>query len=260
MNPKPFWILRHHGSSAIRSVHHAHSLLAIGDDGGQVSLVDLGTFRPRYKWAAHTDSILTVLIIAPDQVITHARDNTVKLWQLPSSPPTVGLAETSVEPELIREIGVNALNFARCSHHAGHLAVPHTLDAAYIDILDLTTGRREAEALGRPDVKPTSRMAIVMSLHLTNDVVVAGYEDGWVKKWRDGELVWSARCHSESVMSMAVCEKGGFGVSVGADDRIARFDLETGAVEWAQTRTPGKASVAIAPDGKSVAVGGWDGS
>ncbi|EST07555.1 WD40 repeat [Kalmanozyma brasiliensis GHG001] len=261
MNPKPFWILRHHGSSPIRSIHHAHSLLAIGDDGGIVSLVNLVTFRPRFKWIAHTDSILTVLIVASDQVVTHARDNTLKLWHLPPTPPSLGLAESSVEPELIREIGVNALNFARCSHHAGHIAVPHTLDAAYIDILDLHTGKRESEAIGRPDVKPTSRLAIVMSLHLMkDDVVVAGYEDGWVKKWRDGELMWSARCHSESVMSVAVCEKESFGVSVGADDRIARFDLESGTVDWTRTRTPGKASVAISPDGKTVAVGGWDGS
>ncbi|CBQ71796.1 conserved hypothetical protein [Sporisorium reilianum SRZ2] len=265
MTPKPFWILRHHGSSSIRSLHHAHGVLAVGDDAGTVSLVDLATLRPTFAWRAHTDSILTVLVVDTTQVLTHARDNTLKLWTLPARTQSIGSATaastSSAEPHLARTIGVNALNFARCSHRCHHLAVPHTLDAAYIDMLDLHTGQRTHEAIGRPDIRPApgTRLPIVMALHLLPDsTLVAGYEDGCVKKWRlDGELVWHARCHSESVMGVSVARA--FGVSVAADDRIARFDLHTGELQLTQTQQPGNACVAIAPDGESFAVGTWNG-
>lgn len=278
MTPNPFWILRHHGSSSIRSLHHAHSLLAVGDDAGAVSLVDLVTLRPRFSWIAHTDSVLTVLVVDAHQVITHARDNTLKLWTLPSSTRSIGSSTittattgsgggsaASPEPTLIRTIGVNALNFAKCSHRNGQLAVPNALDAAHIDILDLHTGTRVHEAIGRPDIAssvPGKRLPIVMSLHLLGDQsLVAGYEDGYVKRWKlDGELVWQARCHSESIMSISISASQRFGVSVAADDRIARFDLQTGATQLAQTKTPGNASSAIAPDDKTFAVGAWNGS
>lgn len=263
---KPYWILRHHGSSSIRSLQHLpeSNLLAAGDDNGQVSIVDLSTLRPRFSWKAHEESILTVLLVGPDQVVTHARDNTVKLWRLPERIKAIGGDGGKGVPELVREVGVNALNFSKLSHDAGQIAVPNTLDAAYIDILDLRSGLRTHEAIGRPDIKPSSgRLPIVMSLHLLPDSlgVVAGYEDGWVKRWTlDGELVWQTRCHSESVMSTSISLQHNFGISVGADDRLAHFDLTTGECKLAQTKTPGKASSAIAPDGRSFVVGGWDGS
>ncbi|TKY86737.1 hypothetical protein EX895_004377 [Sporisorium graminicola] len=288
MNPKPFWILRHHGSSSIRSLHHAHHLLAVGDDAGTVSLVDLVTLRPKFAWTAHTDSVLTVQVVDAGQVITHARDNTLKLWQLPSSSQYIGTVTTTKlantgrgrdsasasagsggdaappAPHLVRTIGVNALNFAKFSHLGNHLAVPNALDAAYIDILDLHTGHRLHEAIGRPDIASTpagKRLPIVMSLHLLPDeTLIAGYEDGYVKRWslRDGALMWQARCHSESVMSVSIA--AAFGLSVAADDRIARFELRTGATQLTQARTPGNACISISPDEKSFAVGAWDGS
>lgn len=266
---KPYWILRHHGASSIRSLDFAHNLLAAGDDAGNVSLVDLHALRPKWHWPAHTNSILTVLVISRDQVLTHGRDNELKLWHLPPTPPSFGASngdKTSV-PELVRSIGVNALNFSRCSYNnvTGKVAVPNALDAAYIDILDLFSGIREHEAVGRPDIKPSAgtRLPIVMSLHLiSNNEVVAGYEDGRVKKWNllTRDLVWESRCHSESVMSVSIHPDDQFGLSVGADDRIAHFDLKTGTPKLVQTTTPGKASTAVAPNGETFVVGGWDGS
>ncbi|SPO23058.1 uncharacterized protein UTRI_01736 [Ustilago trichophora] len=265
----PFWILRHHASSSIRSLHFSHHLLAVGDDGGMVSFVDLHSLRPVFKWTAHKESILTVLVIAKNQVVTHGRDNELKLWRLPNIPPSLGASSSTATeattPELVRTIGVNALNFSRCSYNpsSGKIAVPNALDAAYIDILDLITGIRTHEAIGRPDIRPSAgnRLPIVMSLHLFEQEVIAGYEDGNVKKWNlDGHLLWEAKCHSESVMSIAIHKQGNFGISVGADDRIAHFDCNSGKTKLAQMKKSGKASTAIAPDGKSFAVGGWDGS
>ncbi len=155
---KPYWILRHHGSSSIRSLHHHrdHRLLGIGDDKGSVSLVDLKLLRARWRWDAHTDSILTVHIVSQHQILTHARDNTLKLWTLPDTPPSFGAATqtssdaTSTTPTLIRTIGVNALNFSKCAYFDGKVAVPNALDAAYIDILDLNSGMRTHEAIADP--------------------------------------------------------------------------------------------------------------
>lgn len=280
MSPKPYWILRHHGSSSIRSLCFAPGLLAIGDESGTVSLVDLKTLRPRFTWTAHTDSILTVIVVDTYQVVTHARDNSLKLWRLPTDSSAAfsssaiihsssgGRGETTCltpEPQLIRTIGVNALNFAKTCLHHSLVAVPNALDAAYIDILDLTTGVRTHEAIGRPDIKPASgsRLPIVMSLHLVSEhELIAGYEDGYVKRWRldDGEMIWSTRCHSESVMAVSISNHQEFGISVGADDRIARFNLSTGEVRLTQTNKPGNASAVIAPDAQTFVVAAWDGS
>ncbi|GAK63415.1 WD40 repeat-like protein [Moesziomyces antarcticus] len=232
---KPYWILRHHGSSSIRSLHHDHHSLVVGDETGAVSIVDLHHLRPTVRWNAHTDSILTVISLG-DHVLTHSRDNNVHLWKLPHSPPAPGSlsqVEGAQEPQLIMSVGVNALNFSKCAYDDGRIAVPNALDAAYIDVIELPSGVRVVEAIGRPDIKRTagSRMPIVMSLHLVAGGVVAGYEDG-----------------------------AQFGVSVGADDRIARFDLLSGETQLLQTKTPGKASVAIAPDANTFVVGAWDGS
>lgn len=264
---KPYWIIRHHGSTSIRSLSssfHSSNLIAAGDDSGQVSLIDLTTLRPRFQFQAHTDSILTVLFLSKTSLLTHARDNNLKIWRLPSSLPSFGTTQPkNVEPECVRTIGVNALNFSKCSHHNGLVAVPNALDAAYIDILDLNNGTRLHEAIGRPDIKPSSnRLPIVMSLHLQSDAVIAGYEDGWIKRWSlKGELIWHQRCHSESLMAMHISEQHGFGVSAGADDRLARFNLDgNGEVKLVKTKKAGNASVMIAPDGKTCAVGGWDGS
>lgn len=269
---KPYWILRHHGSSSIRSLHHhpRSGLLAVGDDAGHVSLIDLRTLRPVWRWAPHSDSLLTVVIVGEDadHVVTHARDNSLKLWKLPRTPPSmVSSSEAdSREPELVRTIGVNALNFSKCAIHQRLVAVPNALDAAYIDVLDLYTGVRLHEAIGRPDIKRAAgdRLPIVMSLHLLSDAAIAGYEDGWIKKWSlsTGDLLWQCRGHSESVMSISLCDESEpkFGMSVAADDRIAKFDLDTGSIRLTQTKTPGKASVVIAPAGRTFAVGGWDGS
>ncbi|KAJ1029748.1 hypothetical protein NDA13_002991 [Ustilago tritici] len=269
---KPYWIIRHHGSTPIRSLssHPTLNILAAGDDCGQVSLFDLTSFRPRFKWKAHSDSILTVLILSKTSVLTHARDNTLKLWKLPSSSsPLFGTgagAAEETQPECVRMIAVNALNFSKCSYREGLVALPNTLDAAYIDILDLNTGIRTHEAIGKPDIsRSASRLPIVMSLHLTSNAVIAGYEDGWVKNWSlAGILLWQQRCHSEPLTNLDISERYSFGISVGADDRLARFSLNSQQDKYtpdlARTKTTGHASIAIAPNGTTCALAAWDGS
>ncbi|PWZ00685.1 WD40 repeat-like protein [Testicularia cyperi] len=261
---KPFWVLRHHASASVRCLHYDHGMLAVGDEQGQVSLVDLKTLRPRFSWKAHTDGLLTVIVLSSSRVLTHGRDNNLHVWTLPDLSDVDGTQDgqqAEPAPSLVKTIGVNALNFASCSYRDGLIAVPNALDAAYIDILDLDSGIRTHEAISRPDIVRSSgqRLPIAMSLHLLQQSVLAGYEDGWVRRWSlDGQLLWESRCHSESVMSTAICST--FGVSVGADDRIAKFDIKTGKTTIKETTAAGKATVAIAPNGQTCCVGGWDGS
>ncbi|UTT94259.1 hypothetical protein NDA17_006203 [Ustilago hordei] len=271
---KPYWIIRHHGSTAIRSLssHPSLNMLAAGDDCGLVSLSDLTNFRPRFKWKAHTDSILTVVILSRTCLLTHSRDNTLKLWKLPSSSCSSSWFGSGVrgveerQPECVRMIAVNGLNFSKCSYRKGFVALPNTLDAAYIDVIDINTGIRTHEAIGKADISPSAfRLPIVMSLHLTSNTVIAGYEDGWLKKWTlSGSLLWQKRCHSEPLTCLDISQHLSFGMSVAADDRLVRFSLHSQhdiySPDMTRTNTPGHASIAIAPNGTSCALAAWNGS
>ncbi|KAN0063278.1 Astra associated protein 1 Asa1 [Thecaphora frezii] len=257
--PCPFWVLRHHSPSPVHHLcvdSHRHLVIA-GDAQGRVSVTHLRHYRPIAFWQAHTESILGVHL-SQNLALTHGRDNRLVLWRLPrrdedqeggehghnaqhvkgqerivgDAPPSsimpTRLSSSLETPALLKEIEVNALNFARFSLLATPLdaaqlpklaaaeclvAVPHTLDAAWFDVFDLPSGRRVHEAVSKPDIvaKPGSRQPIIMSLHLIRlptqtgeDLAcVAGYEDGYVRLWQHSEartwtLTWERRVHSES--------------------------------------------------------------
>jgi hypothetical protein len=123
-------------------------------------------------------------------------------------------------PDLLASIDINSLNYCSFSALASSesgvadvlVAIPHTVDSGYIDLYDLNTRKRIATAIGKADLQTksvqTSRAAIVMSMHILEgdeeSVVhlLAGYEDGFVKRWRvqgaTTSLEWSERRHSES--------------------------------------------------------------
>lgn len=61
------------------------------------------------------------------------------------------------------------------------------------------------------------------------------------------------------VLALAVSPNFDFAVSVGADDRLVRYELDNGKTSIAQTKTSGHASITVRQDGRLVAIGGWDG-
>ncbi|PWN18895.1 hypothetical protein BCV69DRAFT_284517 [Microstroma glucosiphilum] len=111
--------------------------LLIGDADGNVSLVDLTSYRAVAHWQAHKAG--TSILGVDDwpyeglderyrrrgrrsskklRVVTHGRDNTLKIWSL-IVPSTSALGKTReaplAEPNLLHTLQVNALNFCRFS-------------------------------------------------------------------------------------------------------------------------------------------------
>ncbi|CAO1638727.1 unnamed protein product [Sympodiomycopsis kandeliae] len=273
----PFWILRHHSPSPITALRFVSSgvkvytdaqdeeeedddddsetetdadaassgagrFLLAGDSQGRVSLTDLSTYRAILQWQAHKDgsSVLGVEIW-DDQIVTHGRDNTFKVWRLPPlnqhkasfASRQAGDSTPCAEPtqSLLHE--VNALNFCRFSLLDGEnkeasLAVPHTMESGWVDIYHLPSRQRLHTAVGKPastmsstGSNPTSglqRAAILMSVHLLrlpsvldaqeNLALLAGYEDGTIQLWTESsgefKLKWKRKIHLESVLSTSI--------------------------------------------------------
>ncbi|KAK8858888.1 hypothetical protein IAR55_003119 [Kwoniella newhampshirensis] len=158
----------------------------------------------------------------------------------------------------------------------------------------LSRGQQHVAASSTAQSDPT-RSGLVMSLHVTylhqssRLALAAGYEDGrvelfatpssslhrnWDARMSTGPPVWDrlwvGKGHNEAVMGMAVDSDMRWGWSVSADHRLVRYDfekvLDDKAVSVEQdvikahfTKQIGNSSVAILPDGRVVAVGGWDG-
>ncbi|WWD18782.1 hypothetical protein CI109_103237 [Kwoniella shandongensis] len=158
--------------------------------------------------------------------------------------------------------------------------------------VNLTPKTQEQIAASSSD--PT-RSGLVMSLHIvylpdsSRLALAAGYEDGrvelfaaplsatstnWDARMSSGpkvwERLWVEKGHNEAVMGMAVDKGMKWGWSVSADHRLVRYDfgkvLDAGTglgnddvMRAHSTKQIGNSSIAVAPDGRVVAVGGWDG-
>ncbi|KDN47719.1 WD40 repeat-like protein, partial [Tilletiaria anomala UBC 951] len=207
-----------------------------GDSHGQVSVTSMRTYRQTAFWKAHNDSVLGVEMVTDDIIVTSGRDNELHVWSLSgkgkedrgseSQPSATSLPQ----PAKLYTVAVNAMNYCRfsilaCGDAPGRphsedlgcpemlIAVPHTLESAYIDLLRVSSSagspQRLATALGKPDLASSeavksSRQAIVMALHLfrqnpqhrssgpplekmdaASDLhLLVGYEDGRVVLWR----------------------------------------------------------------------------
>ncbi len=219
-------------SSAASSSCSSRLLLAAGDSHGQCSVTDLRNYRQTAFWKAHDDSILGVELLTTsagrEALVTHGRDNKLYIWQLAGSdagqhdsPAAVGgrrgdssaslptrMLDALPQPQRIFTLEVNALNYCRFSllplppaegddapQDQALIAVPHTLESAYIDVFHVPSGHRLATALGKPDVSSStaqtkqSRQAITMTLDLFLHKssgklrLLAGYEDGSAALW-----------------------------------------------------------------------------
>lgn len=212
----------------------------------------------------------------------HGRDNCVQVWKMPES--VLGWGGALDPPERVLRIDVNALNycaydmaFSNADALCGWMAVPNTLESAWIDVYALPSCRRVAQAVGRQGVlgRGLARPPIVMALCLVLEGatlrLAAGYEDGSLQAWSmatggstlEPELGWSHRPHTESVMAVHYQPQQRMLLSVGADARLAYMQLDADAHATPRMVTlprPGNACVAARWDGRIVAVGGWDGA
>ncbi|PWN36993.1 WD40 repeat-like protein [Meira miltonrushii] len=301
----PLWILRHHSPSPIHALrlvqlkHHdegkSAAFILAGDSQGRVSFSSLNDVRPRYFWKAHEKGVLGVDIIELDgklAILSQGRDNKLHAHQIQLSNITsLAVLPSRIQddltvPDLIWSLDVNALNYCPMSvlhtpqsRQTGPLvAIPHTLDSGFIDVIQLSPEERIARAVGQADIQSNGsraqRAPMCMSMQLLGPKsgeeglrIIAGYEDGYMRSWslrQDGssDLEWESRKHNESIMSSACSQDRAFAVSVGADDIIALYTLyqKYQRAKITKSRAMGHASVAIRKDGKLIAVGGWDGN
>lgn len=304
-NDAPLWILRHHSPSPIHALRLVQlnkngkdrrpAFILAGDSQGRISFSSLYDVRPRYFWKAHEKGILGVELIEFEgklAILSQGRDNKLHAHQIQLSNITSlavlpsRIQDDLIVPALIWSLDVNALNYCQMSvlqspqlKQAGPLvAIPHTLDSGFIDVIRLSPEERIARAVGQADIQSngtrTQRAPMCMSMKLLGPKsgeeglrIVSGYEDGFIRSWsirKDGSsnLEWEMRKHNESIMSSACSQDERFAVSVGADDVIALYMLKEKdqQVNFTKSRGMGHASVAIRKDGNLIAVGGWDGN
>ncbi|GBG70675.1 hypothetical protein CBR_g7976 [Chara braunii] len=96
--------------------------------------------------------------------------------------------------------------------------------------------------------------------------IAAGFEDGAIRVWDARQVAEPLVCqnlHTEPILSIALDSSYSGGVSGAADNRTIFFRLDclTGVCNVAkmvETTRPGTADVAIRPDGRIAATGGWD--
>lgn len=285
----PRWVVRHHAPAAVHSVSFANGgmYLIAGDAKGRVSVTHTTDYRPRLFWDAHKEAILRadawngyMVTYVSQNSHRHGRDNCVRVWSMPDTVSAWGGQHEA--PPLTLSVEVNALNY--CAYAMalrskesldGWMAVPNTLESAWIDIYALPQRTRVREAVGRQAVlgHGAQRPPIVMTLQLAlaEDVLrmVAGYEDGTSQAWsmrthKDGslgepELLWSLRSHTESIMGMCLTPDHQAAVSVGADQHLVRAAFSDAVPTIASATRPGNASVAVRADARILAVGSWDG-
>ncbi|KAF2838900.1 WD40 repeat-like protein [Patellaria atrata CBS 101060] len=120
---QPTYILRGHNAQ-IHSLTflRRNSRLLTGDADGWVVLWGVASKRPVAVWRAHEGSILGIAEWSKDQIITHGRDTTLKVWQLkPSEEDTFSkvlpVDDTAhrKQPWLLHSLRVNTLNFCSFS-------------------------------------------------------------------------------------------------------------------------------------------------
>ncbi|KAF8537643.1 WD40-repeat-containing domain protein [Trichophaea hybrida] len=272
--PKPAYILRGH----LTPIHaitflSKNQYLLTADTSGICILWLLTTRRPVAVWNAHTSSILSVAewspcdLASPDRrIITHGRDNRVRVWKLPrpeddvcTTLPADEGRVTGKAPWMVASLEVNALNFCgfgfcqdqeptddATEYRDVLIAVPSALDSQTVDIFTLPSTRRVHTRISPLE---TTGMAMALALRYVEEgalTLIAGYESGHVfmfhripagGKW---EVTYSSQPHSQPILSLAVQPDEG---------EIVKLD----------TKHSGLQSVCVRSDGKVFATAGWDG-
>ncbi|KZM25900.1 Astra associated protein 1 Asa1 [Ascochyta rabiei] len=122
--PQPSYILRGHASQihSVRFVRQ-NARLITGDADGWVIYWKLETKRALAVWKAHDNAILGTAEWGHDKILTHGRDNSLRIWQIRTSdeislstalPAEVAAADRPM-PWLLHTLPVNTLNFCAFS-------------------------------------------------------------------------------------------------------------------------------------------------
>ncbi|KAF1965207.1 WD40 repeat-like protein [Bimuria novae-zelandiae CBS 107.79] len=204
---RPSYIFRGHNAH-IHSVQilRRNTCLLTGDADGWVVCWKLETKRPLAVWKAHDAAILGTAEWVPDNIITHGRDNALRIWQLKAGDhsfstvlPADGTDPHRPKPWLLHSLPVNTLNFCAftmCYQRGkvdAYADLPPTGSSGPIYIAVPGRDDKKAEVYQFPDEKLVCVVpkiealdtGMVMALKLAhhqpsnNIVVIAGYEGGF---------------------------------------------------------------------------------
>ncbi|KAK3678093.1 Astra associated protein 1 Asa1 [Recurvomyces mirabilis] len=295
---QPAYILRGH-SAQIHALHFIadNKYLISGDADGWVIIWDMPIKRPVGVWQAHRGAILGINSWPGsesdqgDRIITHGRDNKLRVWQLAQDDisrlaiklPADAEPADSRQPWLLHSLTVNALNFcsfaisispgsltsSKTSNDAPPdvlVAVPGVQDG-YINITSLPAEQRFATITDPKDIKTGMVMAIGLQTESGKLKVIAGYESGYacVFSQQDGSSNWQAiythKSHTQPVLSLDIAPGLNYFYSSSADEIITRHPLNEGssATKTLQTKHAGQQSLIVRSDEKIFATAGWDG-
>ncbi|KAL5118092.1 Astra associated protein 1 Asa1 [Pleosporales sp. CAS-2024a] len=241
--PQPSFILRGHASQvhSVRFVRQNRRFIS-GDADGWVVYWKLETRRPRAVWKAHDGAILRTEQWRRDRVITHGRDNSLRIWQLracdESTLSTILPAEDPTTPRpkpwLLYTLPVNTLNFcafSMCPENASFSSPSPCSAAASQDAILIATPSTDDKQINiyhYPDEKlryvvpkvVTTDTGMVMAVKLVHDppsqsiLVLSGYEGGLTavhqlppnnaSSTQSAQLVYLSQPHTQPVLSLDV--------------------------------------------------------
>ncbi|KAF2451433.1 WD40 repeat-like protein [Karstenula rhodostoma CBS 690.94] len=256
---RPSYIFRGHAAH-IHSVEllRRNTCLLTGDADGWLVCWKLDTKRPLAVWKAHDAAILATAEWGLEKVITHGRDNTLRIWQLRGGAasystvlPADGADTHRPKPWLLHTLPVNTLNFcafAMC-YQRGRVASPNAASDESIYVAVPGRDDKKADVYQFPDEKlicpvpsiNNSETGMVMALKLvlhqpSNAIlVIAGYEAGitavhLVPRNRTGpqepvlalaQTIYLSQPHTQPVLSIDALPDGSTYFSSSADAIIA---------------------------------------
>lgn len=269
-------ILRAH-KAAVASVAFSDEQpeLASGDADGWVIWWSVESRRPLAVWRAHEGALLAVIWLPQCRLLTHGRDNRLKIWDMSvrqsfNVDPLDEHSESARYPRpwLLFTMAVNALNFCAAAVSAFGLdvlvAVPSTAGSETVDLYEIN-GEYELKRRfrGAPELcacdvvgddlsgRQSQGYGIAMALAFQTDSLVIGFESGHVVQLSfDGSIMSIAKPHTQPVLSLAIAD--GAIYTTGADRLLVRSKPP------ASIKLPSKGSLCVLECERQLAVACWD--
>ncbi|KAF2672274.1 WD repeat-containing protein [Microthyrium microscopicum] len=285
---QPAYILRGH-TAQIHALHflRANTRLLSGDADGFVVLWDMVSRRPAGVWRPHEKSILGMDSWGSDKILTHGRDDWLRVWQVPSTAeaemsralPAEGAEVERRSPWLLHSLRVNSLSFCKfamcpvAKDQDGVLVGVPGIKDGVVDIWELPSEKRLHSVPPSTAVQATMSMAIKL-LRLQDDTLclVLGNEAGatTVQVFDAENKVWmtmySAKPHSQPILSLDLSWSAGRYFTSSADAVVAshplpnsfKDKLRSEEVVSIKTGHSGQQGLAVRGDGRVFATAGWD--
>lgn len=292
----PGWATLRAHKSTVRALGFTENgqYLISGDDEGFCVFWCLDTRRPLAIWQAHNNALLTTKFWdwgdANPLVVTHGRDNKLRIWRNPLDCSqdflTAPLDHTNCtdlpRPWLVYTQDINALNFCMVAlspftGQTGLFAAPATVASERIDVYELNREfqvSRPFKELNAADAVPfevqleeeataqqnRGQLGVVMALEFADQYLIAGYESGHVAAFdkSSGDVFCLAQPHKSPLLSLTTV--GECVWTTAADRSISCTNIRTGETrQLAVLAHKGVASISNCPQLDLAVTAGWDG-